>query len=161
MRDDIKVCVSARTDFFDKYFTVPESERENVEKFVQDLNALGESCGDTAEFEARFESEGLSKRFNELIPKMTQKAAPVTQEQKEYSKQVAKEMLKEDKGRIAKDLVGDVLDTVELKAESELITQHRESMIESGTLDEYTRASNNIEDAGRAVGFFKRLFGKK
>lgn len=161
MRDDVRACVSARIDFFDKYFTVPTEMKSEVANFIAETEALGESVADSQEFEAKFVSTGLSDRFNSIIPKCTPKSVPVTEEQKAYSEQVRKEMWEEQKGQIAKDIVIDVAESAAMRAESDIMQARRRAMAEVGTLDEYTRASNLADDIEYSAGFFSKLFKKK
>jgi hypothetical protein len=161
MGEDIRVCVTSRTEFFEKYVVVPEAVRGDVEDFIRCVNELGDACADAGEFEARFVSQGLSDRFNSLIPRCAPKAYQMTQEDKAHSREVAKEIFREDKERIIKEAVADVADSVYVAAESEVIAQQRKRMIEDGTYDEYTRITNKIEDAGIVARFFKGLGKKK
>lgn len=43
MRDDVKVCVSARVDFFSKYYDIPQSVQTEVDAFISDssITCLG------------------------------------------------------------------------------------------------------------------------
>lgn len=74
MRDDVKVCVSARVDFFSKYYDIPQSVQTEVDAFISDTEALGERCTDAQQFEAEFVSSGLCNRFNAILPNCTPKA---------------------------------------------------------------------------------------
>ena len=66
-------------------------------------------------------------------------------------------MFTEDKDRILWEAGQDVLESVEMKIESDLRTQRIRQMSEAGVLDDYTRATNMLED----VGILARLFRKK
>ena len=81
----------------------------------------------------------------------------MTEEDKAYSKQVSREIFREDKDRILKEAGQDLLESVEMKAESDLHSQRIRAMSEAGVLDDYTKVSNVVED----VGILARLFGKK
>ena len=161
MRDDVKACVSARVDFFGQYYDVPQGVVDEVSAFISETQALGENCADAQEFESKFVSTGLSDRFNAILPKCTPKAVAMTQEQKEYSNQVRREMWNEQKGQIAKDAVKDVAESVAMRAESDAMQARRRAMSEAGVLDEYTRASNAVDDTGYAAGFLSKFFKKK
>ena len=147
-------CVNARLDFFTQYVTVPAAVQPEVDAFKQDIMALGESSADAADFEAKFAANGLSDRFNALVPKCTPVAQEMTAEQKEYSKQVYREMYsKED---MMKDIAKDVADTVAVEAEEEMIAANRRARIAAGVDDEYNRVTNQIEDAKTIGGLFKK-----
>lgn len=161
MRDEVRMCVAARTDFFEKYYTVPSSVQTDLDKFISEINTLGENSDDASAFEANFTSSGLSERFNTLITRCTPKPYKMTAEDKKYSRSVAMEMLKEDKNRIIKDALKDAAESVQLKAESDLITYRNRTMSDAGILDDYTRLTNNIENAAEAAGFLGKLFKKK
>ena len=49
-----------------------------------------------------------------------------------------------------------MLESVEMKLESDLRTQRIRQMSEAGVLDDYTKASNIIEDAGILARLFKK-----
>ena len=161
MRDDVKVCVSARVDFFSKYYDIPQSVQTEVDAFISDIKALGERCTDAQQFESEFVSSGLSNRFNAILPNCTPKAMPVTMEQKAYSRQVRREMWHEQRGQIAEDILTDVTESVTMRIESDSMQARRRAMSDAGVLDDYTRATNAVEDAGRLAGFFRNKFGKK
>ena len=161
MQQDVLVCVNARLDFFEKYYSVPEAMKPEVDSFVAELQELGEHCTDAASFESAFASSGLSARFNALLPRLTPVAQKMTAEQKAYSKQVRTEVLGQTPEQLAKDIVNDVADTIMVEAEEELIARRRREMTEAGVFDDYTRATNLVEDVGIVGKFFKGLFGKK
>ena len=161
MQQDVLICVNARLDFFEKYYSVPDSMKPEVEGFVAKIRELGECSADSASFEAEFASSGLSQQFNNLLPRLTPIAQKMTAEQKAYSKQVRKDVLGETPGKILEDIVTDVGDTIMVEAEEELIAQRRRAMTEAGVFDDYTRATNIVEDATIVGKFFKGLFGKK
>ncbi len=161
MQQDVLVCVNARLDFFEKYYSVPEAMKPEVDRFVARLNELAERSADAVSFEAEFASSGLSAEFNALLPRLTPVAQKMTAEQKAYSKQVRTEVLGQTPEQLAKDIVNDVADTIMVEAEEELIARRRREMTEAGVFDDYTRATNLVEDVGIVGRFFKSLFGKK
>ncbi|MBR5809305.1 MAG: hypothetical protein IKY39_04325 [Clostridia bacterium] len=161
MHADVKICVSSRVDFFAQYYDVPPQVQPEVDEFIAQVQALGERSADAQQFEAEFVSSGLSDRFTAILPKCTPKAVAMTEEQKAYSKQVRQEMWQEQKGQIAKDVVKDVAQSVAMRAESDAMQARRRAMSEAGVLDEYTRASNAVDDAGYVAGFLSKLFKKK
>ena len=161
MTDEVKVCVEARTGFFGKYMTVPAALQPELDSFLARITALGEDSANAAEFESRFQSTGLSDTFNSLVSRCTPQAHQMTQEEKAYARQTAKEIFREDKGRILKEAGEDILESVQLKAESDLMAARRREMADAGVLDDYTRATNYVEDAGILARFLKGKFGKK
>ena len=160
MVEEVRQCVQVRLDFFEKYFTIPAGIQGTVDGFVRDMQALGERCSNAGEFEGAFVSTGLSDRFNALVPQCTPKAVEVSQQDQQYAQQVAQEMRKERRSHLGKTIARDVVETIQMEAESELMAQNRRRMAEEGTLDEYTKASNAVDDAKIVGGFFKRLFKK-
>lgn len=161
MRDDVKACVDARVNFFDQYYTVPANVQPEVDSFIKAVIDLGEGSADATSFESEFVSSGLSNQFNAILPKCTPKAAPVSAQYQEYSAQVEREFKEERKKQFADTLINDVTDSVVMKAESDAITAKNRQMAEAGILDDYTKVTNVVEDAGSAVGFLGKLFGKK
>ena len=161
MNDYIKQCVSARVDFFDKYYTVPEELKPEVEAFINEINQLGDAATDAADFENKFASSGLSERFNSLLTRCTPKAYNMTDEEKQHSKETAKEIFKEDRSRIIKEAAEEAADHAAVMANEELIAKSREVMIEEGVFDEYTRASNAVDIITESGRFLKNLFKRK
>ena len=161
MKQDVLLCVNARLDFFNKYYTVPEAMQAEVDDFISKIKELGENSADSTAFEAAFTSSGLSAQFNAILPRLTPVPQSMTEEQKQYSKQVRKEVLGQTKGQLVKDIATDLADTVMVEANEEMIAQHREQMIDAGVFDEYTKVSNAVDNAGILGGFIKGLFGKK
>lgn len=161
MLEDVKICVNTRTEFFDKYYTVPENVKGEVDAFIKDVISLGEDSSGAMDFEGKFASQGLSDRFNALLVKCVPRPYEMTAEEKEYVKATKKEMFEENKEQIIKGIAADVADSLMVEAEEELIARRRRSMIEEGTFDEYTRVTNKIDDTKRIAGFFAGKFGKK
>lgn len=159
MKDDIRQCVAARVDFFSTYYTVPEAVQPKVQDFCDRVTRLGEESADAAAFEAAFAARGLQEEFMALLPLCTPKAVPVSQEYQDYSRQVANQMRKEQ--HIGKKVVEDIVDSAMVEADEALIAARRKGMIETGVYDEYTRATNAVDDIGILGGFLKRKFGKK
>ena len=157
MTEDVLACVSSRTDFFGKYMTVPSELQPELDSFIARITALGEASANATEFEQQFQSSGLSDVFNGLVCRCTPQAYQMTEEDKAYSKQVSREIFREDKDRILKEAGQDLLESVEMKVESDLHSQRIRAMSEAGVLDEYTKATNIVED----VGILARLFRKK
>lgn len=161
MDSSVMQCIKVRTDFFENYYDVPAEAKADVDAFVADITALGESSADAQAFEASFASGGYQERFNALLVRCTPKAYQMTAEDKAYSKEVSKQMREESGSSIAKDIANDVLDYARVMGEEELIAQRRKAMIKDGTYDEYTRASNVADIVEESVGFFGKLFKKK
>lgn len=162
MNEYVKISVDSRIDFFNKYYSVPESAKNSVENFIKEITVLGESCSDSTEFESKFISSGLSEQFNNLLNCCTPKAYKMTDEEKQYSKSIAKDVVFEGgKKEIAKDIAKDVVDTIAVEAKEEAHAIKRKVMMEAGVYDEYTRVSNAIDDAGRVGKFIGGLFKKK
>ena len=161
MLDDVRVCVEARTGFFSTYMTVPPALQPELDSFLARVTALGEESTSAAEFEQQFQTSGLSDMFNSLVTRCTPQAYQMTKEDKAYSRQVAKEIFREDKDRILKEAGQDLLESVELKGESEINAERIRQMSDAGVLDEYTKVSNAVEDVGILARFFKGTFGKK
>lgn len=161
MNDGVQQCVATRAGFFGQYCEVPAALQPEVDAFLLALNQLGEASADVASFEAAFAADGLSDTFNSLVSRCTPKAYQMTEQDKAYSKQVARELYEEDKERIHKELLEDITESVYMKAESEANSQRIRAMSEAGVLDDYTRASNAVDNLGRAAGFLGGLFKKK
>ncbi len=161
MQPDVKTCVDTRVNFFEQYYTVPQSVQSQVDEFIAKTMALGESCADAMQFEEQFVSTGLSATFNQILPQCTPKAVAMTAQQQEYSNQVKKELWEEQKGQIAKDLVNDVAESVSMRAESDMMQARRRAMAQAGVLDDYTRATNMVEDIGLGAKFLGGLFKRK
>ena len=161
MNDYVKQCVNARVDFFDKYYTVPTDLKPEVEAFINEINKLGDAATDAVDFENKFASSELSKRFNNLLTQCVPKAYNMTNEEKQHSKETAKEIFKEDRSRIIKEAAEEAVEHATIMANEELIAKRRESMIEEGVFDEYTRASNAADIITESGSFLKNLFKKK
>jgi len=161
MLDEVKVCVSARVDFFEKYYDIPPNVQNEVLTLIEEIQTLGEGCADAGEFESKFVTSGLSEKFNTVLLKCVPKAMPITQEQKEYSKQVHQQMREEQKEEVAKDIFNYAADSVTMRVESDVMQANRRAMSEAGVLDDYTRASNMIDNAEYAANFLTKIFKRK
>ena len=161
MNDYVKQCVNARVDFFDKYYTVPTDLKPEVEAFINEINKLGDGAIDAVDFENKFASSELSERFNSLLTRCIPKVYNMTNEEKQHSKETAKEIFKEDRSRIIKEAAEEAVEHATIMANEELIAKRRESMIEEGVFDEYNRASNAADIITESGSFLKNLFKKR
>lgn len=158
---EVKKCVDARLNLFEQYYTVPASLQGEVDAFTAAINRLGEASSSAAEFESAFAISPLQQQFNAILPRLSPKPYKMTQEDKANSRRVMKDILREDKEQIVSDAVMDAANTVKIEAESAAISQAREAMIQNDTLDDFTRASNMVQDAKNLFGFLGKKFGKK
>lgn len=161
MTDEVKKCVDIRINFFDEYFTIPEDMQNEVQAFIADITLLGNSCNSATEFEQKFVSEGLSERFNAILPKCIQKPVKMTKEQKKQSRKIAKEILAENKDELVDDALTYVANRGMNDLRDKAIAISREKMIEEGTMSDYTIRKNYIEDGIRFTRFLKDKFKKK
>lgn len=161
MTDEVKKCVDIRINFFDEYFTIPEDMQNEVQAFIADITLLGNSCNSATEFEQKFVSEGLSERFNAILPKCIQKPVKMTKEQKKQSRKIAKEILAENKDELVDDALTYVANRGMNDLRDKAIASSRKKMIEEGTMSDYTIRKNYIEDGIRFARFLKDKFKKK
>jgi hypothetical protein len=161
MTDEVKKCVDIRINFFDEYFTIPEDMQNEVQAFIADITLLGNSCNSATEFEQKFVSEGLSERFNAILPNCIQKPVKMTKEQKKQSRKIAKEILAENKDELIDDALTYVANRGMNDLRDKAIAISREKMIEEGTMSDYTIRKNYIEDGIRFTRFLKDKFKKK
>ena len=161
MIDDVKRCVDLRINFFNEYFTIPENMQNEVDIFIADVTLLGNNCKNATEFEEKFVSEGLSERFNAILPKCIQKPVKMTKEQKQQSRKIAKEILVENRDELLSDTVDHVANRGVNELRDKAIADTRKAMIEEGTMADYTIAKNYIEDGTRFVSFLRNKFKKK
>lgn len=161
MTDEIKKCVDIRINFFNEYFTVPEDMQNEVQAFIDDMTLLGNGCSSSTEFEEKFVSEGLSDRFNAILPKCTQKPVKMTKEQKKQSRKITKEILTENKDELIDDTLTYVANRGMNDLRDKAIANNRKKMIEAGTMADYTITKNYIEDGTRLARFLKNKFKKK
>ena len=161
MIDEVKICVDAKVNYFEEYFLIPDNFRGEMERFVQDTVALGERCGSASEFEQQFVASGLSDRFNALIPRCTPKARKMTKEEKQQSKRIARDIMNENRGEIAKDAFAEASSRVLNDERDRLIEENRQQMIKDGTAAEHTIMKNRIDDAGGIARFIGGIFKKK
>lgn len=161
MQDDVRICVDARLNMFRQYYTVPPAVQPDLDAFTADLLTMAEASADSSAFEAAFAASDMNQRFTGLLTRCTPKPYQMTQEEKEAVRNTKKQMFAQNKGQIAKDIAADVADSLMMEVESDVIAARRKAMIESGTLDEYTRISNTVEDVGILAKGLGKLFGKK
>ena len=150
-----------RINFFDEYFTIPENMQNEVETFIADVTLLGNHCNSATEFEEKFVSEGLSDRFNAILPKCTQKSVKMSKEQKKQTRKIAKEMLAENKGELMEDTLTYVANRSMNDLRDNALASSREKMLKNGSMADYTITKNYVEDGIRFGRFLKNKFKKK
>ena len=161
MDSSVMQCIQMRIDFFEKYYSVPEQLKPEVDAFIEEMKSLGEQSFDAQDFEAKFAMSGFQDRLNSLIMRCTPKPYKMTEEEKAASKATAQQIFEEDRERIRKEGVEEAVDYAAVMAEEEFSALKRQAMIETGVYDEYTRASNAIDIAKNAGGFLGKIFKKK
>ena len=161
MNDAVMQCIQIRKDFFEKYYSVPSDVQPDVDAFFGQMNTLAEQVNDAPDFEVKFAQNGFQERLNSLLMRCTPKPYKMTKEDKAVAKETAKEIFKEDRSRIIKEAAAEALDYATVMIEEEAIAQRRESMIEAGVYDDYTRVTNAIDMAKDVGGLFKSMFKKK
>lgn len=159
MNEAVKTCVDARLNVFTQYYEVPSELQTEVADFTQRLTVLGEACATVQEFEERFAQSDLNGSYVALLGRLTPKAAEMTAEQKAAAKEAYRSMV--SKEEIADDIADDIRDSVKLRAESDFASAGRKILSEVGLLDDVTRVSNAVDDAGRFGKFLGGLFRKK
>lgn len=166
MDGGVRACVDAKRDVFRQYFDVPEEVQVELDAFGQRVYAMGEQASDAMDFEAKFAAQ-FQEEYNAFFLKCTPRAVPMTAEQLAESKRLENEMMygTNDPAKIKRKKLAqaakDVAEMATTELEQEAIAMRRRAMIEAGTFDDYTRATNKIEDAkiiGKAIG---GLFRKK
>lgn len=161
MIEEVKTCADAKINYFGEYFTVPDSLQPELDRFIQDTEALGERCGSAAEFEREFSAAGLSERFNTLLSQCMPKARKMTREEKQQSWKTTKDILRENRGDLAKDVLSEAASSVRMQVEDEMIQESRKRMIEDGTLTDHTIRRNRREAVGSLIRFLGDQFKKK
>lgn len=161
MSDAIMQCIQIRKDFFEKYYSVPDDVQSAVDSFFEQMNALAEQANDAQDFEAKFAKNGFQEILNSLLMRCTPKPYKMTGEEKAVAKETAKEIFKEDRSRIVKEVAVEALDNATVMIEEEAIAQMRKGMIEADVFDDYTRATNAVDMFKDVGGLFKSLFKKK
>ena len=80
MDQAVMQCISARCDFFEKYYSVPAEVQGEVDRFIKKLKALGETSADAAAFEAAFAAKGMQEEMNALLMRCTPRPYQMTKE---------------------------------------------------------------------------------
>ena len=93
--------------------------QNEVQTIISEITLLGDTCSNATEFEEKFLSEGLSDKFNALLPKCTPKSIKRTKEQKQQSRKIAKGMLRENQD----ELIADTLTHVASRSMNDLKTK--------------------------------------
>lgn len=167
MKEDIKSCVDVRINMFRDYLEVPESIAEEYKNFEAKMLSIAEESSSVTEFEDQFQVEGLQDEFSSIVTKCVPKAVGMTAEQKNESLNMAKETMfgtSDNAGAakgLAKMVIKDVADIATTELHQEVLSQNRKRMIEEGTFDDYTRASNTLDNAVAAGKIIGKLFKKK
>ena len=100
----VKNSIDARRKVIDDYYTIPADKEELVSSLFAEIDAMGESCKDVAEFETRFQSE-FTERYNALFTQLKIKASVTANAMKESLKQKgSKEIAKDAAGMAAMEL---------------------------------------------------------
>ena len=114
---------------------------KSLKAFINEINKLGDAATDAVDFENKFASSELSERFNSLLTRCIPKAYNMTNEEKQHSKETAKEIFKEDRSRIIKEATEDAVEHATIMVNEEIIAKLMEKF--SFTEDEATEKVTN------------------
>lgn len=166
MNSEVRSSIEAKFNVFTDFFEVPPQIQPEVDELRERAEALGETCTDAMDFESKFAVE-LQEKYNGMFMKCSPKAVNMSPEQLAESERIANELNygTSDKKGVAKAKVKEMfsggVNIVTTELEQEMIAKRRESMIEAGTFDEYTRASNKVDALKRGAGLLGGLLKKK
>ena len=99
----VKACVDTRRDSLEQYFLIPDDRREEIDGIFAEMEALAETCKDTAEFEQKLAASPINQKYMDLFATLKPDPKAVAG--------ATKDSLKErysDKKNIAKDVGGAV-----------------------------------------------------
>lgn len=88
-------------------------------------------------------------------------AKKMTKEEKIQSMKITKDILYENRDKLAKNALKEASNRIINDKRDEMIEKNRKRMIENGNYDDYTRTRNNIEIIKDTGNFLGNLFRKK
>ncbi|MBR3003662.1 MAG: hypothetical protein IKH67_01170 [Lachnospiraceae bacterium] len=153
MLDEVRACVEAKINSVETYLDVPAG---GLDSFKAELMAFAEPFSNATAFETAFAQSPLNQQFMGFYTKFPPKPYTMTAEDKAFVRQTTKEMFEENKSQIVQDALADAADAAMLEAKSAARTARRQAMIEAGVFDDYTRASNKVDDVKILAGLFRK-----
>lgn len=152
MDEYIRNSIATRKKTVDDYYKVPANMQETYDALFRDMEELGESCADVAEFETKFAAGPLNQRYMDLFTKLKPNMGKVKDSYKEY--------LASDEGKEAlADSLRDTAET-EMRIMADDLTK---DILDEIAPDRHTIWRNSvfghIEDAVEGVNAAKRIGG--
>ena len=150
----VKGCIETRRESLENYFLIPDDRREEIEAVFAEMEQLGETCADAAEFEQKFAASPTNQKYMDLF--QTLKPDP---------KAVAGAVKDSVSQRYAdkKNLVKDVAEMAAFEVKQEVIQplRHEAYLEREEFLRENVPGYMEAKTAANTAGLLKGLFGKK
>ncbi len=144
MNQYVKNSIDARRKVIDDYYSIPPGKEELVSSLFDEMSAMGETCRDAAEFEARFQDE-FSERYNGLFTQLKIKASVTANAMKESFKQ---------KG--AKEIAKDAADTAAMELRSAARSAAREAVWQSDDDSPLRKAAHAENTVFQCLSSFRK-----
>ena len=154
MDEYIKGCIDARRDSLENYYLIPADMQDEVDGIFAEMEALGESCSDTAEFESRLASHPVNQKYMSLFTTLKPDPKAVAGAMKDGLKQ---------RYSVKKNIAKDAAEFVAYEVKQEVIQPMRHEAYEQRKefLRDNVPGYMEVRQAADMAGMLKGLFGKK
>lgn len=154
MDEYVKGCIDTRRESLENYFLIPADRQDEVDAVFAEMEQIGETCGDAAEFEQKLTTSPVNQKYMDLFQTLKPDPKAVAGAMKDSVKQRYS-----DKKNIAKDAAEFV--AYEVKQEV-IMPMRREAYQERQEfLRENVPGYMEARQAKDMAGMLKGLFGKK
>ena len=150
MDAQIRNSIELRRNTITDYYTIPKEMEQEVAAVFAQMEALGESCQDVAEFEMRFLDHPVNQRYMALFASLKPSAGAVADAMKASLKMKGKKGIAKE---VAETAAFEVKEAVVQPLRHEAYEQRREFLREN--VPGYAKA----QDTANTVHMGKKLFG--
>lgn len=149
----VKGCIDTRRESLENYFLVPADRREEIDAIFGEMEALGETCSDAAEFEQKLAASPVNQKYMDLFQTLKPDPKAVAGAVKDSVKERYS-----DKKNIVKDVADfaayEVKQEVVMPMRREAYQQRQEFLREN--VPGYMKARQAADVARVAKGLFGR-----
>jgi len=159
MEKGIEKSIETRKQSIYDYYSIPEKERERVEKVFSDMKKLGEECKDVTEFERRLSESDINQEYMDLFKVLTVKKSFVTKTMAQSYKSAMSDP--ETRRQAVKDEVKYAIDSATQPARVRANDAMMGELYSTPIVGDVIMASRGLGMVGRLIGKFKNRKNKK
>lgn len=159
MESGIEKSIQTRKQSIYDYYSVPENDKEKVEKVFWDMEQLGNECKDAMEFERKLAESFINQEYMDLFKVLKVKKSFVTKTMAQSYKTAMSDP--ETRRQAVKDDIKYAIDSATQPARVRANDAMMQELYGTPVVGDVIMASRGLGMMGRIIGKFKNRKNKK